>query len=163
MWSRKTGKPLYNAIVWLDLRTASIADELKAEGGEDRFRATCGLPISTYFSGVKLKCTFRRDVPCDVSTEKEREVLSITNKQTNKQTNKHAHDVFMMSFNKFRTAVGTHRKRKCSQESALIDMLSPVPSTKVVLSPPSRPSRPSRPSCTILNNSLNLQPDMYIT
>eukprot|EP00729_Bicosta_minor_P024009 gene24009-24755_t len=55
VWSRKTGKPLYNAIVWLDLRTASIADELKAEGGEDRFRATCGLPISTYFSGVKLK------------------------------------------------------------------------------------------------------------
>jgi glycerol kinase len=54
VWDKHTGKPLHNAIVWLDLRTAELAAELEAEGGKDRFRATCGLPISTYFSAVKL-------------------------------------------------------------------------------------------------------------
>lgn len=54
VWDKHTGKPLHNAIVWLDLRTAELAAQLEAEGGKDRFRATCGLPISTYFSAVKL-------------------------------------------------------------------------------------------------------------
>jgi glycerol kinase len=56
VWDRTTGRPLHNAIVWLDLRTAELAAELEAggSGGKDRFRAVCGLPISTYFSSVKL-------------------------------------------------------------------------------------------------------------
>ena len=54
VWDKFTGKPLHNAVVWLDLRTAELAAELAASGGQDRFRATCGLPISTYFSAVKL-------------------------------------------------------------------------------------------------------------
>ena len=54
VWDKETGKPLHNAIVWLDLRTAELAAELSASGGQDRFRATCGLPVSTYFSAVKL-------------------------------------------------------------------------------------------------------------
>jgi len=62
VWDKNTGKPLHNAIVWLDLRTAELAAELEAEGGKDRFRATCGLPISTYFSAVKL-LWLMRNVP----------------------------------------------------------------------------------------------------
>ena len=54
VWDRTTGRPLHNAIVWLDLRTAELAAELTAEGGQDRFRAVCGLPVSTYFSALKL-------------------------------------------------------------------------------------------------------------
>ena len=54
VWDKETGKPLHNAVVWLDLRTAELASELAASGGQDRFRATCGLPVSTYFSAVKL-------------------------------------------------------------------------------------------------------------
>jgi glycerol kinase len=54
VWDRTTGKPLHNAIVWLDLRTAeTVAQFATSEaGGQDRFRAVCGLPLSTYFSGV---------------------------------------------------------------------------------------------------------------
>ena len=53
VWDKLTGKPLHNAIVWLDLRTAALAEELSEmyetveHGGKDRFRAVCGLPIST--------------------------------------------------------------------------------------------------------------------
>ena len=63
VWDKETGKPLHNAVVWLDLRTAELADELKAKyGGQDYFRETCGLPISTYFSAVKL-LWLMRNVP----------------------------------------------------------------------------------------------------
>ena len=55
VWEKSTGKPLYNAIVWQDTRTKAICDELAADGGQDRFRETVGLPISTYFSGPKIK------------------------------------------------------------------------------------------------------------
>ncbi|XP_055866859.1 glycerol kinase-like [Biomphalaria glabrata] len=58
VWDPTTGKPLYNAIVWLDLRTASTAEELikKTPGrNKDFLRGLCGLPISTYFSAVKLR------------------------------------------------------------------------------------------------------------
>ena len=43
------------AIVWQDLRTAEICDELAREGGQDRFRDRTGLPLATYFSGPKLR------------------------------------------------------------------------------------------------------------
>ena len=48
VWDKTTGKPLHNAIVWLDLRTAETVAKSSAEadGGQDRFRPICGLPIS---------------------------------------------------------------------------------------------------------------------
>jgi glycerol kinase len=55
LWDRRTGKPYYNAIVWQDTRTKQICDELAQDGGQDRFRAVCGLPLATYFSGPKIK------------------------------------------------------------------------------------------------------------
>jgi len=51
IWEKATGKPLYNAIVWQDTRTADICNELAKDGGQDRFRAKVGLPLATYFSG----------------------------------------------------------------------------------------------------------------
>ena len=55
VWDRATGKPVYNAIVWQDTRTAGICDELAREGGQDRLRAKTGLPLATYFSGPKIR------------------------------------------------------------------------------------------------------------
>ena len=54
LWDRRTGKPYYNAIVWQDTRTKDICDKLAQEGGQDRFRPVCGLPLATYFSGPKI-------------------------------------------------------------------------------------------------------------
>ncbi|KAB1218734.1 Glycerol kinase [Morella rubra] len=56
VWSKSTGCPLYNAIVWMDVRTSSICRKLEKElpGGRTHFVDVCGLPISTYFSAVKL-------------------------------------------------------------------------------------------------------------
>ena len=53
-WDIKSGEPLYNAIVWTDTRTASLARELKARPGSDKLQDVCGLPISTYPSVTKL-------------------------------------------------------------------------------------------------------------
>jgi glycerol kinase len=55
VWEKSTGKPVYNAVVWQDTRTDKICNDLAADGGQDRFRATTGLPIATYFSGPKIK------------------------------------------------------------------------------------------------------------
>jgi len=55
VWDRKTGKPVYNAIVWQDTRTADICAALAADGGSDRLRPKTGLPLATYFSGPKIK------------------------------------------------------------------------------------------------------------
>lgn len=55
-WDRETGEPYHKAIVWLDLRTSeTVAQLCKASGGQDRFRKKTGLPVSTYFSAVKMK------------------------------------------------------------------------------------------------------------
>ena len=56
VWSRATGRPVANAIVWQDTRTADACARLAggATDGTDRFRATTGLPISTYSSALKL-------------------------------------------------------------------------------------------------------------
>jgi glycerol kinase len=53
-WSRSSGIPFYNAIVWQDTRTDEICKKLTNEGGLDRYRSRVGLPISTYFSGPKM-------------------------------------------------------------------------------------------------------------
>ena len=55
VWDKTTGQPIHNAVVWQDTRTDVICNELMADGGQDRFRATTGLPIATYFSGPKIK------------------------------------------------------------------------------------------------------------
>ncbi len=55
IWDRKTGVPIYNAIVWQDKRTASLCEELKAKGLTDYVRNTTGLVIDSYFSATKIK------------------------------------------------------------------------------------------------------------
>ncbi len=55
VWNRKTGEPIYNAIVWQDKRTAPICEELKASGLEAYVREQTGLVIDSYFSGTKIK------------------------------------------------------------------------------------------------------------
>jgi len=55
VWDKNTGKPVYNAIVWQDTRTDVIISKFAKQGGQDRFRKKTGLPLSTYFSGPKIK------------------------------------------------------------------------------------------------------------
>ena len=55
VWDRKTGVPIYNAIVWQDKRTASICEDLKAKGLTNYVRENTGLVIDSYFSGTKIK------------------------------------------------------------------------------------------------------------
>ncbi len=54
VWNRHTGIPVYNALVWQDTRVAEAVRRHSQHGGQDRFRAKTGLPLSTYFSGLKL-------------------------------------------------------------------------------------------------------------
>ena len=55
VWDKKTGEPVYNAIVWQCRRTAPICDALIAEGLGDYIRDRTGLLIDAYFSGTKIK------------------------------------------------------------------------------------------------------------
>lgn len=55
VWNRRTGKPYHNALVWMDTRTGELVAEFSKEGGQDRFREKTGLPLATYFSGLKLR------------------------------------------------------------------------------------------------------------
>jgi len=55
VWNKKTGKAVYNAIVWQDTRVADSVAEFTANGGQDRYRAKTGLPLATYFSGLKIR------------------------------------------------------------------------------------------------------------
>jgi glycerol kinase len=55
IWDRKTGQPIYNAIVWQDKRTAAICEELKARNLTDYVRQNTGLVIDSYFSATKIK------------------------------------------------------------------------------------------------------------
>ncbi|MEO5681914.1 MAG: glycerol kinase GlpK [Chitinophagaceae bacterium] len=55
VWDRKTGKPVYNAIVWQDRRTAAFCDELKGRGMAGSIQEKTGLIIDAYFSATKLK------------------------------------------------------------------------------------------------------------
>ena len=58
VWNKKTGKPIYNAIVWQDTRVAPDVAEFSKHGGQDRYRAKTGLPLATYFSGLKIRWIF---------------------------------------------------------------------------------------------------------
>ena len=55
VWDIDTEEPVYNAIVWQDRRTASLCDQLKAQGLVDMVREKTGLIIDAYFSGTKIK------------------------------------------------------------------------------------------------------------
>jgi glycerol kinase len=55
VWDRHSGRALANAVVWQDTRTASLVSEFSRDGGQDRFRVKTGLPLSTYFSGLKIR------------------------------------------------------------------------------------------------------------
>lgn len=56
-FDRKSGKALYNAIVWLDKRTSGVVKAVSDRNGGNLnvFRPICGLPINTYFSALKMK------------------------------------------------------------------------------------------------------------
>jgi glycerol kinase len=55
IWDKKTGRAIANAIVWQDTRVAEEAARFSSDGGQDRFREATGLPLSTYFSSLKVR------------------------------------------------------------------------------------------------------------
>jgi len=56
VWDKRTGAPLHDAILWHDGRTREVVQALMAElGGQDALRPVTGLPLSTYFTGSKLR------------------------------------------------------------------------------------------------------------
>jgi glycerol kinase len=55
IWDRRTGEPVMNALVWQDTRVGEYISRLALEGGQDRFREKTGLPLATYFSGLKIR------------------------------------------------------------------------------------------------------------
>ncbi len=55
VWDRRTGEPIHNAIVWQDTRVSEEVARFAADGGQNRFRAQTGLPLSTYFSALKIR------------------------------------------------------------------------------------------------------------
>ncbi|WP_171175400.1 glycerol kinase GlpK [Ruegeria sp. HKCCD8929] len=55
IWDRATGKPIHNAIVWQDRRTADVCDRFRHAGCEDDITAQTGLLLDPYFSGTKVK------------------------------------------------------------------------------------------------------------
>jgi glycerol kinase len=55
VWDKRTGDPVYNAIVWQDRRTSGYCDELKERGLAEKIREKTGLVIDAYFSGTKIK------------------------------------------------------------------------------------------------------------
>jgi glycerol kinase len=55
VWDRDSGRPIYNAIVWQDRRTAEFCEQLKSRGLEPMVRAKTGLPIDAYFSATKIR------------------------------------------------------------------------------------------------------------
>ena len=55
LWDRETGRPIYNAIVWQDRRTADFCQELKGKGHESVFTEKTGLLLDPYFSGTKVR------------------------------------------------------------------------------------------------------------
>jgi glycerol kinase len=59
VWERSTGQPIANAIVWQDTRVAEDVGHFARSGGQDRFRGKTGLPLSTYFSSLKLRWLLR--------------------------------------------------------------------------------------------------------
>ena len=55
LWDKRTGEPVYNAIVWQCRRTAELCEELKRQGLDERVQATTGLLLDAYFSATKIR------------------------------------------------------------------------------------------------------------
>jgi len=55
LWDKASGQPVHNALVWMDTRTADLVAAHTASGGQDQLRGKTGLPLATYFSGLKLR------------------------------------------------------------------------------------------------------------
>lgn len=55
VWNRKTGLPIYHALVWQSRQTAEICDQIKEEGYESIFKSKTGLPVDAYFSATKIR------------------------------------------------------------------------------------------------------------
>ncbi len=55
IWDRRTGAPVYSAIVWQDVRTAEICAQLTESGAATTITKKTGLPVATYFSGTKIR------------------------------------------------------------------------------------------------------------
>jgi glycerol kinase len=55
IWDSRTGRAVSNAVVWQDMRSANLVEDLSRDGGQDRFRKSTGLPLATYFSGLKIR------------------------------------------------------------------------------------------------------------
>ncbi|KAL2917144.1 Glycerol kinase [Polyrhizophydium stewartii] len=75
VWDRETGEPLHNAIVWLDTRTKATVERLTqqtASRSRAHFQRVCGLPLSTYFSAVKLRWLLDHDEPTRRAMEDDR-------------------------------------------------------------------------------------------
>ena len=60
-WSRKTGEPLHNAILWHDVRTAADVEYFKKKIGREKVEWMTGLPLSTYFSASKMHWLFKNE------------------------------------------------------------------------------------------------------
>src|SRR5271163_3614419 len=74
LWNRKTGRPVYNAIVWQDTRVEDAVAEFSRDGGQDRFRGKTGLPLASYFSGLKIRWILN-NVPQAMKQAEEGELL----------------------------------------------------------------------------------------
>jgi glycerol kinase len=55
LWDKSTGEPLHHALVWQDTRVDGLVAAFAREGGRDRLRPKTGLPLASYFSGLKLR------------------------------------------------------------------------------------------------------------
>ena len=55
LWDWTTGVPVGRAVVWQDTRTDALVEELAGDGGADRFADLCGLPLTTYFAGPRIR------------------------------------------------------------------------------------------------------------
>jgi glycerol kinase len=69
VWNRKTGRAVYNALVWQDTRVGDAVAEFSDEGGQDRFREKTGLPLATYFSGLKIRWVLKNIQGARVAAE----------------------------------------------------------------------------------------------
>ncbi len=70
VWNRHTAEPVCNAIVWQDVRVADDVAKLAQDGGADRFRRQTGLPLSPYFSGLKLRWILKNVLGARKSAER---------------------------------------------------------------------------------------------
>lgn len=74
LWNKRTGKPYYNAIVWQDTRVGKRVEELEKSHGSQWFREKTGLPLATYFSGLKIQWILE-NVPSVQADIEKKEVL----------------------------------------------------------------------------------------